>query len=469
MKLSPSILKSTTFRPGKPSGIFCTQCGTPNTRDSKFCKECGESLVTTYAPKISSDPFVQAGLGREDQIERLLDMAFWHNEAGNIGAALLACQAALALNDRCVTAWSLIGCLYEKKGELDKAIEAFEVVTALNPESMADAQKLEALRRGVHVKAVPQPASYRWVPPAMARFVQERPSAPAIGAAGAALAVLVLGLVAIRPLFSADNRYSATYTSNLSANRSAWSNGTPGSVAQDISPEVAMSPSRVTGASILPPASAAAPTIAPPAAPASRDPFAGPSSGYVSPTSTPKHSSEGRQEASAAPLPPLGLKGVPSASDVEPLPAAADGQSPVSAVVASVPEHTVPVTTLSNDQPSPGTTDSLPGDNGAPPPAPRISITIHGSPAGNGDGSTQVPPDNGPTEQHLVLTQGSGAMLQQQALTYQEQGDYSHAQAAYRRAISAYKSDLDAGRDSDAAVRGIQACETGLQICRQSQ
>src|SRR5579883_1726919 len=140
MKLSPSILKSTTFRPGKPSGIFCTQCGTPNTRDSKFCKECGESLVTTYAPKISSDPFVQAGLGREDQIERLLDMAFWHNEAGNIGAALLACQAALALNDRCVTAWSLIGCLYEKKGELDKAIEAFEVVTALNPESMADAQ-----------------------------------------------------------------------------------------------------------------------------------------------------------------------------------------------------------------------------------------------------------------------------------------------------------------------------------------
>ncbi|HEX5324115.1 MAG TPA: tetratricopeptide repeat protein, partial [Capsulimonadaceae bacterium] len=362
MKISPAILKATAFRPGQTS-IFCTQCGTPNTRDSKFCKECGESLVTTYAPKISSDPFVQAGLGRDDQVQRLLDMAFWHNEAGNIGAALLACQAALALNDRSVTAWSLMGCLYEKKGDLDKAIEAFEVVTALNPDSMADAQKLEALRRGVHIKAVPQPATYRWVPPAMARYVQERPSAPAVGAAGATVAVLILGLLAMHPLFSADNRYrSQGDAPNLSATRSAWSSGNPGSVSTDISPM------RTPG--MQPQAMAANPypqrhianVISPSSSPGYRDPFAGtpPPPVVVAPPEAHPHKTD--QADSSQALPPLSVKSLPNPGDIQPLPGAAP--IPVRTSVASVPEHTVAVNSLTSDSSQQGA--SLPGEDGSP-------------------------------------------------------------------------------------------------------
>jgi tetratricopeptide (TPR) repeat protein len=469
MKRTSTISKTAPLAAEKP--IFCTQCGTPNTKDSKFCKECGESLVTTYTPKISSDPFVQAGLGKEDQIERLLDMAFWHNEAGNIGAALLACQAALALNDRSATAWSLMGCLYEKKGDLDKAIEAFEVVTNLNPDSVADAQKLEALRRGIHVKAVPQPANYRWVPPALARFVQEKPSAPAIGAAGAAVAIIILGLVAVHPLFSANNRYANADEPNISVARSAWSSGTPGTVTQDIAPSRTTAPHSLVASAPSPGgmANVITPSVAP-----RPDPFAGSESPIATTTPAVSHTAQRHETSDTAankslpPLPPS--VGLPSGSDVQPIPSPDGGQAPITAMVAQVPQHTIPVTNIppGDAQQAPGS-DSLPGEDGAPPPASRISITVHGSPTDSTDNASPVPGDNGPVRNHLVLSQGSGASLQQTALNYQEQGNYSSAQAAYKRAIAAYQADLDAGRDSDAAVRGIQACETGLQICRQSQ
>lgn len=457
--------------------MFCTQCGTANTRDSKFCKECGESLVTAYAPKVSADPFVQAGLGGEDQLQRLLDMAFWHNEAGNVGAALLACQAALALNDRCSTAWSLMGCLYEKKGDLDRAVEAFEVVCALNPESLADAQKLESLRRGIHVKAVPQPAVYRWVPPALARVVQDKPSAPAIGAAGAATVVLVLGVLAIHPLLVAQPRAEASSAPSLSVTHSAWSSGQGATNQASIAQDLNLPAAHAWGAAPPPVAIDTPPAeIAPAAPPLARDPFAGaPPQAFAPVEPKPRPTEEAK-----ASLAPLSVKGLPSSSELRPLPVAGSA-SPLPAVVATtapVPEHTVLVTSPSDDDSAPANVAPLPGDGGgvpsddnggAAPPATHISITVHGTPTDQADdGAAQVPADPGPVR-HLVLGADSGASLQQKALTYQQEGDYSHASAAYQKAIAAYQAELNSGQESDTAVRGIQACETGLQICRQSQ
>lgn len=477
MKLPSSILKATVSKADKP--MFCTQCGTANSRDSKFCKECGESLVTAYTPISSSDPFVQAGLGREEQLQRLLDMAFWHNEAGNIEASLLACQAALALNDRCSTAWSLLGCLYERKGDLERAIEAFEVVCALNPDSIADAQKLEALRRGVHVKAVPQPVAYRWVPPALSKYVQDKPSAPLVGAAGAVVVVIALGIIAIHPLLVGQPATASAAQSNLSANRSAWSSGQAGSLAGDVQTARAPAPPinfpsgpprPITVGNTTPATMAAVPP------PINRDPFAGTPPPILAPAgSKPTHADTSRSS-----LPPLAVKGLPDANDVHPLPVPGSGANAQPAVVATtsdVPQHTVVVSNAIADsgssQVSGGGQASGNGsaaqNDGSPAPQSFISITVHGEPAGQAnDGASNVPPNPGPV-QHLVLGANSGATLQQKALTYQQQGDYTHAQAAYQKAISAYQAQLNSGEDSDGAVRGIQACETGLQICRQSQ
>lgn len=483
MKLPSSILKAAALKPDKP--MFCTHCGTANTRDSKFCKECGESLVTAYAPMASVDPFVQAGLGREEQLQRLLDMAFWHNEAGNLEAALLACQAALALNERCSTAWSLLGCLYERKGDLERAVEAFEVVCALNPDSIADAQKLEALRRGVHVKAVPQPVSYRWVPPALSKYVQDKPSAPLIGAAAAVVVVIALGILSIHPLLVGQpGTANAAGQPNLAAGRSAWSSGENSSIAAGVAttqtpaPPInvpAGAPHTITVGNSAP----AMMTAVPP--PINRDPFAGTppllavTNGFKPPrnndgTNTPRES-----------VPPLTLKNLPDSAAVRPLPAPGSGaaaQPAVIATTASVPEHTVVVSNPATDNgsylssPDSGQADSSGGSSGdgaAPAPQSFISITVHGEPASQpSDGASNVPPDSGPVR-HLVLGANSGASLQQKALIYQQQGDYTHAQAAYQKAIAAYQTQLNSGEDSDAAVRGIQACETGLQICRQSQ
>ena len=105
---------------------------------------------------------------QQERLTQFLDMAFWHTEAGNTDAAVRACQAALAIHPDSTTAHSLLGSLYEKKGDDAQAIQHFEQVLALNPDSEADRAKLEQLREGIHTQPVKPSGLYRWLPPALA-------------------------------------------------------------------------------------------------------------------------------------------------------------------------------------------------------------------------------------------------------------------------------------------------------------
>lgn len=142
--------------------MFCTQCGTRNPDDARFCKECGKN-VDTAPPKLDESEFAMLQKP-EDRLDDLLVQAFRRSELGDLEGAVQSCEEALSIRSDSTSAHSLLGMLYEKRGERDRAIQEFETVLALNPGSIADREKLEQLRDQTtsitprHIVTAPRPS-----------------------------------------------------------------------------------------------------------------------------------------------------------------------------------------------------------------------------------------------------------------------------------------------------------------------
>ena len=461
--------------------MYCTDCGTTNTVDSKYCKECGEKINDGYRTMMLSVTDLPPGISEEatDALTRLLDMAFWHNEAGNVAAAITASEAALALNPNSTTAHSLLGTLYEKQRDDARAIEHFEAVLALNPDSAADRTKLEQLRRGVHVKAVAPPLAHQWVPPVI-RTVgprlqkvwagrAERPVTASIQrqplvAAGVATAVILIGgLFAVRPWAHAEAPAPARVLVAAA----------PPSVALSQSPFAAPPANPLPAPVIMrPPVSPM--NYARPAAPSSvvttADPYAGgpasaPRVTYALPpvpARSPKRTAEALPRLRLAALPPIG-SAANGAEGLAPAPVTVPaGLLPAAPVrvasAAPVPQHTVVVNGLGGGTPPVGMALSAPSSH--------IRISVRSAP----DTDTASAP--AVSEASANIGGGGGeraSSYQQRALSLQQSADYKGARQAYGRAIRAYQAQIAAGQDVEAAQRGLAACQTGLEICQQSQ
>ena len=475
--------------------MYCQDCNTGNSVDSKYCKECGSKINSGYRTLMLSIQDLPLDQSEEtvDRLTRLLDMAFWHNQAGNQEAAITASEAALSLNPNSTTAHSLLGTLYEKKGEDAQAIRHFEAVLALNPDSPADAAKLDQLRRGIHVRAAAPPIAHQWLPPGLlklgpqinrkwaalagspvtttlvtANLAQIDPQRRPLYAAGAATALVVLGgLLLTHPWAQAEavKTYPVTTPaapSAVSINRSAFAPGT----------QVAATPPMV----LLPShANTVSPAYAPPPITAN-DPFAGHiPAPYSSRDASPNYSSggsplwslptvprsaAGRRREDGQALPPLRLAALPPVGSVAPAPVSLPpGVAPSSvvpsSVIGSVPQHTVMVGSLG----SPSAPAGYASD-----PSSHIRITVHQAsetetPAASSTGS----PDGG------SASSGQGETYQQRALSLQEAGSYPQARQAYQNAIRSYQAQIAEGQNVETAQRGLAACQTGLQICQQSQ
>ena len=475
--------------------MYCQDCNTGNSVDSKYCKECGAKINSGYRTMMLSIQDLPLHQSDEDveKLTRLLDMAFWHNQAGNTDAAVTAAEAALAVNPQSTTAHSLLGTLYEKRGEDDKAIRHFESVLALNPDSQADAQKLEQLRRGVHVRAVAPPITHQWLPPAFLKLgptLSKRLSSlsatplppgltpmdpqrrPLYAAGGATALVLVAGLLFTRPWAQADavKTYPVATPAAPAAvpiNQSAF-----GTQTASAPPPVVLMPSH---------ANTTAPVYIPPVL-TTRDPFAGHvPAPYSASSSVPAgagsplwslppvpRSAAASRRPRGMDLPPLRLAALPPAGSISAVPggvapapvALPPGVEPSTLAVpaAPVPRHTVVV----------GNFNSYPAPSAAPyssDVSSHIRITVHQSRDTDtaSANSNAAPSVNGSGED------ASGETYQQRALSLQESGAYAQARQAYQSAIRSYQTQIAAGRDVDTAQRGLAACQTGLQICLQSQ
>ncbi len=466
--------------------MHCHDCNTANTVDSKYCKECGAKINEGYRTMMLSVQDLPLGQSDEtlDRLTRLLDMAFWHNEAGNLAAAITASEAALAINPNSTTAHSLLGSLYEKKGDDAQAINHFEAVLALNPESAADAAKLDQIRRGVHVKAVAPPITHQLVPPVLVKLgptlrqkwaglseaTALRAGEPGLGlqrrplyAAGAVAGVVLLaGLAVARPWAgtqTAGNTVPAAPQPS-SASRSAFA-GMVASAAPVAAPAppLILTPAPPSGTASYP-----APTAV------THDPFVGrvpaptppdtASPAWSLPPVLPHAAAARRRRLAGHDLPPLRLAALPMVSSdggIAPAPVTLPaGVTAPMASIASIPQHTVVVGSLA------GGTGSVPAQPDAPS---HIRITVHQvSDADNADAPIESSggsaPDGGSAK---------GASYQENALSLQQGGQFKQARLAYQRAIRAYESQIASGQDLETAQRGLAACQTGLQICQQSQ
>lgn len=446
--------------------MFCTECGTKNSIDSKYCKECGAKINDGYRTMMLSLDDLRAidDQKNQDRLTKLLDMAFWHNEAGNIDAAVLACEAALAIHPHSTTAHSLLGTLYEKRGNDAKAVEHLQAVVTLNPDSAADSAKLDQLRRGVHVKAVAPPPLSRWLPPALAglsaagikgkvssvlpagRATRLPKFSPLLVSALVAAVVLIFGLFIVHAFAPAPARVVEA--------RPIYASLPPAMTAPVAAPLAVNLPPLT-----FPPAPASsAPAMPAPAVPAAGpDPFAGSDTPVsrtlaIAPAAPLKARNTPRRAAyphSAGALPPLpSLRAVPMVSGgLAPMPVSV----PPMATVAAVPQHTVVVSSLSG---------------GASSSAPALShMYINVSPSAPSTESISLSNRDLPP----APSSEEGDRYQQTAIGLQQQGDYRQAGAAYAKAIRAFQSQIAAGRDTETAERGLQASQTGLQICQQSR
>ena len=473
--------------------MYCQDCNTGNTVDSKYCKECGAKINSGYRTMMLSIQDLPLNQNEEtvEQLTRLLDMAFWHNHAGNCEAAITACEAALSLNPNSTTAHSLLGTLYEKTGDDDRAIHHFESVLALNPESQADAAKLDQIRRGVHVRAVAPPLAHQWLPPVLmklgpqigqkwaalaasplpAALTRVTPERRPLYLGGAATALVAIGgLLLAHPWAQAETERTYPIVSPAAppaaaVSRSAFAPESP-SAGQATPPMVLLPPrANVTTAASLP------------AAITTHDPFAGhipaPYSSAPSSSSAPSGAGSPLWTLPAVPrsaarsrsgdsLPPLRLAALPS---VAPAPVTLPpGVDP--AASDPLPRHTVMVSSLG----SAGPAASASSYNSAPYASDlssHIRISVHQS----SDSDTLAVSNNGTLGGDSVVSGGSGSgeSEQQRALALQEAGSYSQARQAYQSAIKSYQTQIAAGQNVETARRGLAACQTGLQICQQSQ
>jgi tetratricopeptide (TPR) repeat protein len=474
--------------------LFCTECGTRNTADSKYCKECGGKVNIGHRTMMLSVDDLAAvhDAQNQERLKKLLDMAFWHNQAGNLDASVLASEAALAIHPNSTTAHSLLGTLYEKKGNDAKAIEHFEAVVTLNPNSAADAAKLDQVRRGVHAKAVAPPLAYKWLPPVLVGLNWEKSKegqssarshkiswpawpeklpkpSPLIASCVAGVLVFGVCLFLLRPMAKATSprtAISAPAVPVTAVANSAFGGASSNGSRQNSLPVPIVLKGVAANVPLNPPVAAAVnpdpfgETLAPgtPVMPLVR-PSHPAHPARVASASLPK-----TKHSSAPALPPLSLRAVPLTVDGSSL-APAPITLPPSASSASMPQHTVVVSNLGS-APSPQTAALTMGEGSAPNAlASHIKITINSSPS-----SVSISDHAEPASpQNANSPNSDGDAFQQSAISLQQQGDYHRAQTAYQKAIRAYKAQIASGRDTDAATQGLAASQTGLQICEQSQ
>lgn len=114
--------------------VSCKQCNTLNSLDSAFCKKCG---VTLDAAEIAIAN------------EKLATMIADGNRLfadGRTEDALMVAETAINSNPTSAVAVSLKGMCLERKGQLAEALECFERVVELQPDSTLDKLKVNDLK-----------------------------------------------------------------------------------------------------------------------------------------------------------------------------------------------------------------------------------------------------------------------------------------------------------------------------------
>ena len=346
--------------------------------------------------------------------ERLMREAVALFEQGRLEEALLACEGALALDENYAPALSLKGLIHERRGQVADAMAAYERVQAVNPLSVAERARLEALRRQARAAVRPAPVRPLWV--------ETLPVALAFLGVGL---VLLIGFALIL----------------------RW--GAPPAPA----PSQPVASSAETLAPVAPP-----PSTVP--APPAETPPPNPPQAIVPPVTV---DPSRLALAPAEPAPPRGEIPTLPAPESKPAPkqeaSKTDSDRPRDAEVmpdVKVEETQRGVYEIRVERVPP----QSPNRN-----APRASDALTQAQnlqrAGNYREAIQA------YLQALPTAPNPAEVHQQIATCYLRLGDKANARTHFLQAIAEYERQIQAGREVEAARQGITACQNGLLLCNE--
>lgn len=402
----------------------CINCSTENDQSSKYCKECGHRFKSVLVSAHSTNP------SEAIQIGELIYAAYKHKDAGRMDEAISSCEGAILLNPGNSSAHALLSSLFELNGDLTSAVNEFEKVVELTPDSDIDLKKLAELRQ-MQVSAKSKTLSFS------ALYVKYRSYLPHIAA------VVSFGVVLVAILFV------------LRGNPTQSTNGTP-------------SNSNVTPFSSEPvqPSSMSAQMQIQQQGAASRE--------NVTAQQVPQAAST----ASHTNLPEQGVQGAPPIlsqfNTVTAKPAQSQPSVPkpqASALPVNQSPAIMPVVEPTH-QPTPKPAIT-------PVETPAITPVMNPSAANSALNRVYVNPEEKAIQYQtqgkyqnaissyrdaLLQTKDKGRILQQIGMCYQRLGERDLAVDSYNKAIRAFHSQASAGRDPSEVDRNIKACENAIKV-----
>lgn len=131
--------------------VNCKNCQTKNSIDSRFCRNCGVALP---------DDALKA---EREKFDELLAEGYRKFSSNQTEEAFLIAQAAVLASPASASAQSLLGMCHERRGEIALALESYEQVLELNPDSALDKIKVTQLRNSLasHLREEAAPTKKR--------------------------------------------------------------------------------------------------------------------------------------------------------------------------------------------------------------------------------------------------------------------------------------------------------------------
>ncbi len=359
-----------------------------------------------------------------DRLEALVREAMTLYQQNHLSEALLACEGALTVDPDYIPALSLKGLIHERLGQKEQAIAAYEQVLRLNPLSVAERERIEALRRKVNT-AVVQASRPLWLE-----------TLPVLFAFLSAGLVLLLGFLwAIRAGVStspAPPPVASTAAPLSEPNRFASS-----------TPTLSNTPPHVPSP---PPSSPVPPVLVDPSRLAlspQESPRLAPPAGAIASPSAPNSPSQNPQSESASRIEP------PSSSTNE------SGEVLPDVRIQEKDPGVYEIQVIRRGEP-----------NGQ---SPRASGNVQDQldrarsyqMAGNYQAAIEA------YLRALPNAPSPGDVHQQIAICYLRLNDKARARTHFQQAITAYERQIEAGREVESARQGIAACRNGLLLCEE--
>lgn len=389
--------------------VACPKCVTNNTLDSAFCKKCGAILPVSVIEE------------EQEKLREIVAKGMESYQTGNLEESMMIAEHSILTNPSYGEAYALKGLIHERKGEYAEALDCYETVVALNPDSTIDKIKLNQLRNAFAQRQAGEPKP-------------DRKNAALIAVAATFL-VAAMGAVTYGIMQSSHETKQNPVVSNpLQTNPSALDSGKTNPGPQNVND--GNRPNQGTNPGDVPPLGG------------------NPDNNPPSDVNRLANRSSNRDRYR------------PGLED--------DGGSYVPISVGDFGGGAIGGG--GNSLPKPGGDNG--GNGGSKPTTPKPDNPTKPGPVDGGDPPVQPNKENQGTIDISVSTKGSGnatsrggdggssngKKYQRDAQGLGRQGKNAQAREAYQKAIDAYQEEISSGKgDADAAQAGINSCRQALK------